>query len=72
MKLYMDEMFNSSLWRCSTRLPVVLDIFLRKANTGQKRMCLIGQKVWSKINPRIKNVKTTAFCESFKNITKIN
>ena len=54
-------MFNSSLCRYSTRSQITLDIPLWKRNTGQKSLSLLGPKTWSKINPSIKNVKTT-FC----------
>ena len=39
---------------------MALGIALRKTNTGQKSLSLLGPKIWSKINPRIKNVKTSS------------
>ena len=47
-------MFKPSLSRYSTRSQMTLDIRLRKTNTGQKSLCFLGPKIWSKIDPSIK------------------
>ena len=54
---YIHEIFKPSLLIYSTRSQMALDIPLRKTNTGQKRLSLLGPKIWSKINPSSKNVK---------------
>ena len=60
MELHIHEIFKPSLCRYSTRLQMALGIALWKTNTGQKSLSLLGPKIWSKINPRIKNVKTSS------------
>ena len=55
---YIHEMFKPSLCRYSTRSQMALDIPLRKTNTGQKSLSFLGPKIWSKIGPSIKNVRT--------------
>ena len=50
-------MFNPSLGRYSTRSHMVLGMPLRKTNTGQKSLSLLGPKIWSKIDSIIKNVR---------------
>ena len=57
---YIHEMFKPSLFRYSTRSQVALDIPLRKANTGRKSLFFLGPKIWSKIDPSIKNVRTSS------------
>ena len=66
---HLYEMFMPSLYRCSTRLQVALDIPLRKTNTGQKSLSFLGPKIWSKIGPSIKNVRTSS---SFMHAIKKN
>ena len=44
---------------------MVLDIPLRKTNARQKSLSFLGQKIWSKIKPTIKNVTPTASFFSF-------
>ena len=56
---YIHEMFKPSLCRYSTRSQMALDIPLRKTNTGQKSLSFLGPKIWSKIDPSIKNVRTS-------------
>ena len=51
-------MFKPSLCRYSTRSQMALGIPLRKTNTGQKSLSFLGSKIWSKIGPSIKNVRT--------------
>ena len=58
---YIHEMFKPSLCRYSTRSQMALDIPLRKTNTGQKSLSFLGPKIWSKIGPSIKNVRTSSF-----------
>ena len=50
------EMFTPSLLGYSTRSEMLLDIPLRKTNTGQERL-FFGPKVCSGINPSDKNLK---------------
>ena len=52
------EMFTPSLCRYSTRSQMAMDIPLWKTNTGQKSLSFLGPKIWSKIGPSIKNVRT--------------
>ena len=40
-----------------------------KTNTGQKSLSFLGPKKWSKINPTIKNIKTSS---SFMHTLKKN
>ena len=64
---YIHEMLQPSLCRYSTRSQMALDIPLRKINTGQKSLSLLGPKIRSKINPSIKNVKTSSsFMQALK------
>ena len=51
------EMFKPSL---CTRSQMALDIPPRKTNTGQKSLSFLGPKIWSKIDPSIKNVRTSS------------
>ena len=61
---YVHEIFKPSLCRYTTRLQIALSILLRKINTGQKSL---GPKIWSKIGPSIKNVKTLpSFMHAFE------
>ena len=66
---YINEIFRPSLCRYSTRLQMALDIPLPKTNTGQKSISFLGPKIWSKIDPSIKNVRTLS---SFIHATKKN
>ena len=66
---YILEMFKPSLCRYSTRSQMALDIPLRKTNTGQKSLSFLGPKIWSKIGPSIKNVRTSS---SFMHAIKKN
>ena len=64
---YIHEMFKPSLCRYSTRSQMALDIPLRKTNTGQKSLSFLGPKIWSKIGPSIKNVRTlSSFMHAIK------
>ena len=54
------EMFKPSLCRHNTRSQMALDIPLQKTNTGQKSFSFLGLKIWSKIGPTIKNVRTAS------------
>ena len=58
---YIHEMFKLSLGRFNTRSQTTFDIYLRKTNTGQKRLSLLGPKIWSKIDLNIKNARTLSF-----------
>ena len=42
---------------------------LQKTNTGQKSLSFLGPKIWSKIGPSIKNVRTSS---SFRHAIKKN
>ena len=53
------EIFKPSLCRYSTRSQMALDIPLWKIITGEKSLFFLDSKIWSKINPIIKIVKTT-------------
>ena len=65
---HIHEMFKPSLCRCSTRSQMALDIPLWKTNTGQKSLFFFGPKIWSKIGPGIKNVRTSSsFMHAIKN-----
>ena len=56
-----------SLCRYSTRSQMATDIPLRKANTGQESLSFLGPKIWSKIGPSIKNVRTlSSFMHAIK------
>ena len=57
---YIHEIFKPSLCRCSTRSQIALDIPLRKVNTWKESLSFLGPKIWSKIDPSIKNVKTSS------------
>ena len=57
---YIHEMFKPSLCRYSTRSKMALDIPLRKAITRQKSLSFLGPKLRSKIEPSIKNVRTSS------------
>ena len=62
-------MFKPSLCIYSPRSEMALDIPLRKTNTEQKSLSVLGPKIWSKIDPRIKNVRTSS---SFMHAIKKN
>ena len=66
---YIHEMFKPSLCRYSTRSQMTPDIPLRKTNTGQKSISVLGPKIWSKIGPSIKSVRTLS---SFMHVVKEN
>ena len=57
---YIHEMFKPSLCRYSARSQMALDIPLQKTITGQKCLSFLGTKIWSKIGPSIKNVRTSS------------
>ena len=60
-------MFQPSLCRYSTRSQMALDIPLQKKNTGQNSLAFMGPKIWSKISPSIKNVRTlSSFMHAIK------
>ena len=60
-------MFKLSICRYSTRPHMTLDLPLRKTNTGQKSLSFLGTKIWSKIDPSMKNAKTlTSFTHTLK------
>ena len=63
MELCQDthEIFKPSLCQYSTRSQTALDILLRKTNTGQKSWFFLRPKIWSQIDPSIKNVRTSSF-----------
>ena len=64
---YIHEMFKPSLCRYSTRSQMALGVPLQKTNTGQKSLSFLGSKIWSKIGPSIKNVRTSSsFMHAFK------
>ena len=64
---YIHEMLKPPLCRYSTRSQMALDIPLRKTNSGQKSLSFLGPKIWSKIGPSIKNVRTSpSFMHSIK------
>ena len=56
---YIHEMFKPSLGRYCSRSQIALDIPLRTTNTGQKTLSFLGLKIWSKIKPSIKNIRTS-------------
>ena len=66
---YIHEVFKPWLCRYSTRSQMALDILLWKTNTGQKSLSFLGPKIWSKIGPSIKNVRTSS---SFMHAIKKN
>ena len=40
---------------------------LRRTNTGQKSLSFLGPKIWSKVNPGIKNIKAlSSFMHAIK------
>ena len=45
---------------------MTFDIAMRKINTGQKTLFVLGPKTWSKTKPSIKNVKTSSFLLDLK------
>ena len=66
---YIYDMFKPSLCKYSTRSLIAFDIPLGKTNTGQKSLSFLGPKIWSKIDPSTKNVKTlSSFMYAFKKI----
>ena len=40
---------------------MALDIPLLQTNTGQKSLSFLGPEIWSKIDPSIKNARTSSF-----------
>ena len=54
---YIHEMFKPSLRRYNTRSQMALDIPLWRTNTRQKSLSFLGPKIWSKIDPSIKNIR---------------
>ena len=66
---YIHELFMPSLCRYSTRSQKALNIPLQKTNTGQKSLSFLGPKIWSKIGPSIKSVRTSS---SFTHAIKKN
>ena len=62
-------MFKPSIFRYSSRSKMALDIPIRKTNTREKSLSFLGLKMWSKIDPSIKNVRTSF---SFLNALKKN
>ena len=66
---YVPVMFKPSLCRYRTRSQMTLGITLRKTNTGQKNLSFLGPKIWSKIGPSMKNVRTSS---SFMHAIKKN
>ena len=51
----------------SLALDIPLQTQGKKANTGQKSLSFLGPKIWSKIGPSIKNVRTsTSFMHAIK------
>ena len=66
--IYIHEIFKPSLCKYGTRSQMALDIPLRKINTGQKSLSVLGPKIWFKIGPTIKNVRTPfPFMHAIKN-----
>ena len=66
---YIYDMFKPSLCKYSTRSLIAFDIPLGKTNTRQKSLSFLGPKIWSKIDPSTKNVKTlSSFMYAFKKI----
>ena len=64
---YIHEMFKPSLCRYSARSQMALDIPVQKTNTGQKGLSFLGPKIWSRIGPSIKNVRTwSSFMHAIK------
>ena len=59
-------MFEPSLCRYSARSQMTMDIPLRKTNAGQKSLSFLVQKIWSKINPGIKNSKTSSLMHAYQ------
>ena len=57
---YIHEMFKPSLCRYSTRSQMALEIPLPKTKTGRKSLSLLGPKIWCKIGPSIKNLRTSS------------
>ena len=63
MELYRDILIKCLSLRSANIAQdhwMALKIPLRKTNTGRKSLFFLGLKVWSKINPSIKNVKTSS------------
>ena len=64
---YIHEMLKPSLCIYITRSQMALDIPLQKTNTGEKSLFFLGPKMWSsKIDPSIKNVRTSSFMHTIK------
>ena len=66
---YIHEMFKPSLCWYTTKSQMTLNKPLRKTNTGQKTLSFLWPKIWSKIGPSIKNVRTSS---SFMHTIKKN
>ena len=64
---YIHEMFKPSFCRYSARSQMALDIPLWKTNTGEKSLYFLGPKIWSKIGPSIKIIRTlSSFTHAIK------
>ena len=66
---HINEMFKLSFCRSSIKSQMALDIPLQKTNTEQKRLSFFGPKIWSEIDPSMKNVRTSS---SFMYVIKKN
>ena len=66
---YTHEIFKPSLCKYSTRSQIALGIPLQITNTRQKSLSLLGPKIWSKMDPSIKNIRTSS---SFMHAIKKN
>ena len=65
--VYIHKIFKSWLCRYNRRSQIALDIPLRKTNTGRKGFSFLGPKIWSKINPSVKNAKiSSSFLHALK------
>ena len=63
---YINDMFQSSLNRYSTRSKMALDIPLRKTNTGgQQALSFLGPKIWTEISHSTKNAKIYGFFHTY-------
>ena len=57
---HINEMFKLSICRSSITSQMALDVPLQKTNTQQKRLSFLGPKIWSEIDPSMKNVRTSS------------
>ena len=57
---HINEMFKLSLCRSSITSQIALGILLQKTNTEQKDLSFLGPKIWSEIDPSMKNVRTSS------------